>query len=104
MVRKSRITSFEELESFPFSYDTIAEKYGRSILERDAIAQKLATKPQVEELKHLIQLLKVEEEVTTKWLEKSQAASFDEMEEEKIQKCIDHLKSKIANKEIKNEI
>lgn len=99
VVRKSRITAFEELESFPFSYDTVAEKYGRSVLERDAIAQKLATSKQVEELKHLIHILKVEEETTSKWLEKAQAASFDEMEEVQIQKCIDHLKNKITGKE-----
>jgi len=95
VVKKSRIQSFEELESFPFSYDAVAEKYGREVLERDAIAQKLASSEQVSRLNHLITLLKIEPETTNKWLEKAQASSFDEMEEEQVIKCIDALEKKL---------
>lgn len=98
LVRKSRITAFEELESFPFSYATIAEKYGKEILERDAVAQELATPAQVARLKELVDLLKIEKEITEKWLDKAGASSFDEMEKDKIIKCIDALELKLAPK------
>lgn len=101
LVKKSRIQAFEELESFPFSYDTVAEKYGRKILEKDAVAQKLASSQQVGELNHLIKLLKVEEETVNKWLAKAEATTFDEMEEGAIAKCIEHLKGKLVPEETK---
>lgn len=96
VVKKSRIEAFEELESFPFSYSTIAEKYGKDVLERDAVPQKLASKEQCEKLKGFVELLKIDSEVVSKWLEKAQASTFEEMESVQIQKCIDHLESKIT--------
>lgn len=99
VVKKSRIKAFEELESFPFSYEAIAEKYGRSVIEKSAAAQKLATPSQVQEAKHLISLLKIEDEVVNKWLEKAQAASFDEMEEAHIVKVLEALNNRIKKKE-----
>ena len=101
LVKKSRIQAFEELEAFPFSYDAVAEKYGRKILEKDAVAQKLATSQQVLELNHLIQVLKIEDDVVSKWLSKAEATTFDEMEEEQILKCINHLKSRLSAPEPK---
>lgn len=96
IVKKTRIESFSETEQFPFCYDTIAEKYGRDVLERDAVAQPLATTEQVTEIKRLIELLKITQEVQDKWLDKAQAESFDEMKTDDIQKCIDYLKSQIT--------
>lgn len=96
VVKKTRIKAFDELESFPFSYDTIAEKYGRKILEKDAVAQKLASQDQVLEIIHLINVLKIEQDEVNKWLTKADASSFDEMEEDKIIKCINFLKDKLA--------
>ncbi len=95
IVKKSRIESFPDGDQFPFCYDSIADKYGRSILERDAIAEVLATIEQVKELKRLIELLKVPAEVSDKWLDKANAEVFEEMNGELIQKCIDSLQSKI---------
>lgn len=95
IVKKSRIEAFGDGENFPFSYDIIADKYGREILERDAVAEKLADKSQVEELTRLVELLKVPEETVHKWLEKSNATILSEMNYDIIQKCIDHLQDKI---------
>lgn len=96
LVKKTRIKAFDELESFPFSYEMVAEKYGRELLEKDATAQKLAAPAQVAKLTHLVNLLKIDEMITNKWLEKAQASSFDEMEEEQVLKCIDALEKKLA--------
>ncbi len=95
MVKKSRIDSFPDGEHFPFSYDEIAKRYGREILERDAVAQELADETQVKEIIRLIDLIKVPEEIYQKWLDKASSEKWEEMPKDAIQKCIDHLKSKI---------
>jgi DNA polymerase III delta prime subunit len=95
LVKKTRVEAFAETEQFPFSYDTIAEKYGRDVLERDAVAQILASQEQVNEINRLVELLKVPEETKEKWLDKSNAETFEEMKADDIQKYIDFLNSKI---------
>ncbi len=96
LIKKSRIESFPDTESFPFSYAEIARRYGKDILERDAVAQELAEEGQVKELMRLIDLIKVPDEVSQKWLDKSSSEKWEEMPKDAIQKCIDHLKSKIS--------
>ncbi len=95
IVRKTRVANFPKGEQFPFSYDSIAEKYGRHILEKDSIAEILATSDQVNEIKRLINLLKIPAEITEKWLDKSKATTWEEMPETHIIKCIDYLKKQI---------
>ena len=96
LVKKTRCETFPEGEVFPFSYDEIAHRYGKKILEKDAVAQKLATKDQVSEINRLIELLKVPEETIEKWMKKAESQSFDEMNYDYIQKCIEFLKKQIS--------
>jgi len=95
LVKKTRIQSFQDDETFPFSYDEIAERYGRKNLEKDAVAEQLATAEQVQEITKLVDLLKVDDEIITKWLKKADSECFEEMESSSIEKCIEHLKSKL---------
>jgi KaiC/GvpD/RAD55 family RecA-like ATPase len=95
LVKKSRIEAFPDSESFPFSYDEIAQRYGRHILEREAVAQELSTPEQVAEMLRLIDLLKVPVETYQKWLDKASSEGWEDMQKDSIQKCIDHLKAKI---------
>ncbi len=97
IVKKTRIKSFEDGLQFPFSYEYICEKYGKNILEREAVSENLANNIQVEEIKRLIDLLKVPIEIWCKWLEKGNAETWDEMNTDHIQKCIDLLKLKFQN-------
>lgn len=96
IVKKSRVQTFEDGEVFPFSYSEIAKRYGEEIILKDAEVEKLATDAQISELKALIELFRVTQETVEKWLTKAEAESFDEMKSSDIQKCIDHLKSKIT--------
>jgi len=98
IIRKSRIEAFPDGDTFTFSYEEIAKRYGKDILEKDCVPEILATVEQITELNRLIDLLKIPDEVWQKWLEKSQSSSFVEMNTDIIQKCIDHL-----NKQIKGE-
>lgn len=101
IIKKSRIEAFPDGETFPFSYDEIAVRYGREVLERDAIAEKLATKEQVERLKYLIDLYKEPEETVQKWKDKANAETFDEINEDIMNKLIAHMENK---SKIKGEV
>jgi len=97
VIKKSRINTFPDGETFPFCYEEIAQRYGRNILEKDAIAEELASEAQIIELNKLITLLNIPEETYGKWLDKANSTSFEEMPALTLQKCIDYLKSKIVN-------
>jgi len=96
MVKKTRIEAFPDGDSFQFSYAEVANRYGKSILEKDAVAESLATTDQITELTRLVDLLKYPEENVQKWLDKSNSETIQEMTTDQIQKCIDLLKSKIT--------
>ncbi len=95
IIKKSRIESFPDGETFPFGYEEIAKRYGKDILEKDAMPVVLANAEQIGELQRLIELLKIPNETWQKWLDKAQAYSFDEMPEDVIQKCIESLHKKL---------
>lgn len=98
IVKKTRIETFPDGETFPFSYDEIAKRYGKEILERDAVAEVLASKEQVDRLRELVELYKEPIEVVDKWLTKANAESFDEMNADIIEKLITHMESKSQRK------
>lgn len=93
--KKSRIDEFPMNEPLSFSYNEVVKRYGVECIDKHAVPQDLATPEQIEALRKLIDLLKVPEETYTKWIEKHQAESFEELSKDTIQKIIDHLKSKI---------
>lgn len=94
LIRKSRIETFPDGEQFPFSYDEIATRYGKDILEKEAVAEKVASRDQIARLRMLIELYKEPEEIVQKWLDKANAESFDEMNESIISKLITHMENK----------
>lgn len=94
-ITKSRIEEFKEEELFEFSYDSISKRYKNGELEKSVSAVVTASKEQISQLKEYIELFKISEEVIEKWLSKAQCSSFEEMDTDKIQKCIDALKEKI---------
>lgn len=99
VIKKSRIESFPDGETFPFSYQEIAIRYGKEILEKDAVSEVLATPEQINEVKHLIDLLKVPADIVQKWLDKANCDLLEEMNQQAIEKIIEHLNSKIKGRE-----
>lgn len=102
LIKKSRIESFEESSVMPFSYEEIAKLYSKDLLEREASPVKFASRTQIQELTHLIDLLKVSDELISKWLSKAHASDFSELEESIIDKIIENLKLKIEYKKGEN--
>jgi hypothetical protein len=99
IVRKTRISTFEEGSDFEFSYSTIAQKYGKDIIEREALSEELAKPEQLKELDRLVKLLKVPQDVTDKWLLRANSSSFGDMSSSVIGKCIESLQHKLEGKE-----
>ncbi len=95
VTKKSRIDAFPMHESFSFSYAEVIKRYGNASIEKEVVPQTLADKKQVDELNRLIKLLKISDDVSTKWKEKHNAESFEELSADVIQKIIEHLKLKI---------
>lgn len=98
IVRKTRLDSFPEADIFPFSYDEIAVRYGRDVLERDAKPEALATAEQIAEIKDLLDARKDGDDLAEKWLTKAGAETFEEMSSDAISKCINFLRSGAAGK------
>ena len=98
IIKKTRIEAFPDGEVFPFSYDEVAKRYGREILEKESEAQELADEDQVKEVKRLIDLLKIPEETTDKWLKKGESENWDEMSKKSMEAIIVHLQTVINGK------
>lgn len=97
IVKKTRVEGLPDQEKINFSYEEIANRYGRDILERDVIQIQMATEDQIIELEKLINLLHVDQEVCQKWLDKSKSETWSDMKEIEIEKCIQYLKDKIPS-------
>lgn len=86
--------------SFEWSYPNFLKFYGQQIIERQADPVAMATKEQVMEVVHLLDVVKVDDETVSDWFTRSDVDSWDEMSGERIQKCIDFLKKKISPLEV----
>jgi hypothetical protein len=96
-VVKTRIEAFPEGDVFPFSYTEIANRYGKGILEKQAVPQELASAEQVAEIERLIKTLHLSADTTAKWLDKAGAESWGEMPADAIGKCIAWAKERISS-------
>jgi hypothetical protein len=100
----SRLEGFKENDCFEFSYAEIQKRYNSEIMEKSATPKNFATPNQINELKNLVSLLKIDEITQHKWLEKAQASSYDDLTEEKANVLIEFLLTKIEKaKETKHE-
>jgi len=96
-VTKSRLTGFKDAEVFDWDYDTFAKKYGQSIIEAEVTPIELATDEQLAEINTLLSNVKVDQKMIDAMFRKAKCETWAEMEKDKIQACIDHIKSKLTN-------
>lgn len=107
IVRKSRIDSLKQGDSYPLSYEKFAELYGKDVIEKPSVPLVLATPEEVARLNTLVEGLKVDAETVGKWLTKCDVDTFADMSQPQIQSLIAFCEKKlteltIKNKEIKN--
>ncbi len=95
-VGKSRLTGFPEGSKFDWSYAAFAERYGKDVIEKEAVPVVLASPEEVAEVTHLLTVVKLPDGMTEKWFTKAGVEGFEEMSSETIQACIAHLKGKLT--------
>lgn len=94
-ITKSRLKEFPDQEAFDWSYASFAKKYGQDVIEAESVPFVAAAPEQVNKLKTLIEVLRVDAEITDKWKDKAGVEDFSEMDADTIQKCIDYLTAKL---------
>lgn len=95
-VGKSRLTGFVSGERIDWSYAEFAERYGKDVIEKEVVPVTMATAEEVAECNRLLEIVKLPEGTTDKWMKKADADSFAEMSSEQIQAIITHLKGKLT--------
>lgn len=94
-VKKTRLLEFPDATNFAWSYDDFATKYGKDVIEGSVKQIVLATPEQLAELNTLLEVVKLPEGETEKWLKKANADTFADMDSDKVAACITMLKGKI---------
>lgn len=94
-VGKSRLTGFPNGDRFDWSFTSFAERYGKDVIEQDVKQIVLASPEQTAELARLLELVKLPDGVTEKWLKKADVDEYAEMDTETIGKCIAFLQDKL---------
>lgn len=96
-VEKSRYPQMKlgELIDFQDGYETISKIFGDEVFQNESKSEVLATSDQITEVKRLLQVLSITDDIVQKILIKGQAQAWEEMNGENVQKCIDNFKSKL---------
>lgn len=96
IVRKSRITAFEDGSQFPLDYSEFIARAGKDAVEAASEAITLALPAQVAEVKHLLEIVRIPEADIVKGFEKAEVSDWSEMTSDQITKWITFLKKKIS--------
>lgn len=95
-VRKSRLVAFPDGDSFDWSYDEFADRYGRNVIEGQVKQIVLATSEQVGEVRALLERVRMPDDWLEKCLKHGKAETLEDMDTEKVAAMINMLKEKAA--------
>jgi DNA polymerase III delta prime subunit len=96
-VVKTRLDEFPDQDVFEWTYDEVRNRYGGELLEREAKVVEMATPDQVRQLKELLDIVKLPEGTTEKWLAKAGVEAYDDMPADAISKCIDYVRGRMPS-------
>jgi hypothetical protein len=96
IVRKSRLTGFPDLDTFPLEYADFAERYGKDFIEGEAKQITLATGQQVAEIIRLLGCVKVTEAEIEKVWTKAGVEAWTELTTEQATQTINWLNKKVS--------
>lgn len=99
-VVKSRLTEFPDATNFDWNYAEFAKRYGKDVIEAPSVPIIPATPAQVNRIVTLLDVLKVSPEISDKWKDKAGVESFDEMDSDTIDKCIQFLTAKLPTQAV----
>jgi hypothetical protein len=95
-VIKSRLeNSFPDRDVFDWSYAEIQKRYDLNELERAPHSIELASPELVEQIKSLLEVVKLPEGTVDKWFSKAGVEVWEDMPAEVAEKCLDYIKKKL---------
>ncbi len=100
-IEKSRYPELKTHEFIDFDngYETLCDRLGKKLFEREVKPEDLATAEQIAEFNRLIEVLNVPEEIVQKYIINARATTVDQMNKEIMQKTIQHLLNKVKGEE-----
>lgn len=98
VVRKSRLSGFVLGNSYPADYVTFAKLYGKDILEKVPEQVILATKEQIAEVKHLMEVFNISDEDQKKGLKKYDVDELGELSTEQAAQMVANLNARLKTK------
>ena len=99
-VRKTRISTFPDEDTFEWSYAAVKQRYDRyapGILEKESVAVPLATAEQVKQMQDLLALVRLPEGTVDKWLAKAGVDLWEDMPRDTIEKCLEYVKGRLPS-------
>jgi Cdc6-like AAA superfamily ATPase len=81
---------------FEWSYENFKKFYGADIIEKESTPIALATPEQLAKIKHLLDIVKMEEGTVAEWFSKADVSEWSEMTTETIGKCITFIEKKLT--------
>lgn len=97
-VKKTRLGSFPKGSAFPWTYDDFATRFGKDVIEKEAIQLVLASAEQVAEIKRLVDTVKLPEGQIDKWYNAANCESWEDMDADKLTKIIGYININFINK------
>jgi hypothetical protein len=94
-IAKSRIDAFPQFTEINLDYETFKKLYGASVIDETVTPIVLADQAQVEEIRRIVELLKITEEDLDKWLAKAQAVEIEDLSKENATKFLEYLTKKL---------
>lgn len=94
-IGKSRLIGFPEGQRIEWSFTEFSQRYGRDVIEQAVKQLVLASPEQVTELNRLLEIVKLPDGITDKWLTKAGVDCFEEMDTDTITKCLSFLQEKL---------
>jgi hypothetical protein len=98
IVTKTRLQGFPDGESFPLDYCEFAQRYGKDYIESDMKTIVLASQDQIDEIKRMVEVLKISPEETEKLLTKAGATEWKELNVDQAAQTLNWLNKKITGK------
>ncbi len=95
-VIKTRLKGFPEGDTFAFSFDAFADRFGREILERESVPLALVSKEDAELLRSLINEAKISADDQEKWMKKAGVEEIEDLPADLAAKCIAFCRSRVA--------
>lgn len=96
IVKKSRLLGFPMGEEFEWTFDSVADRYGRDAIYESTKPIELATEEQVAEIHSLLAQVTLTPDWTENTLTKAKASRWEEVDRDKAAKVIEFLKAKKA--------